>query len=151
MKINIKKSLTLGTLIPDIAKEFTKDSSRAAIKLVIKEFINSGRSPVEGKSFKKYSKKYARLKGKDAPVDMTVTGQMLNSLVISKGKEGRSLRIYFRSVIAKYHDVMGAGVSRVIRRLLPTNAGERFKATITKLIKALVNNSVDKAVKKQNN
>jgi hypothetical protein len=151
VKINIKKSLALGTLIPDIAKEFTKDSSRAALKLVIREFINSGKSPVKGKSFKKYSKDYAKLKGKDAPVDMTVTGNMLNSLVVSQGSNGRSLRIYFRSVIAKYHDVMGAGVNKIIRRLLPTNAGERFKAAITKLIKALVNNSVDKAVKKQNN
>jgi hypothetical protein len=151
MQIKIKKSLTLGTLIPDIAKEFTKPAARAALKLVIRELINSGKSPVAGKKFKKYSNGYAKKKGKKEPVDMTITGEMLNSLVISEGDKGNSLRIYFRSVIAKYHDVMGAGTSRVIRRLIPWQKGERFTSIIMTLVKRLLNNSVDKAVKKQNN
>lgn len=104
--------------------------------------ILSGQSPVKGKKFKRYSQQYAdRAKdGQRQPVDMKVTGKMLDSLSVKRGPRKNSVSISLGSKIAKFHDKLGAGTSKVIRRLLPDfSKGETFKANIlTEIRKAMV-------------
>lgn len=97
--------------------------------------IMSGQSPVKGKRFKNYSLPYAqRFKGgKLKPVDMFRTGEMLASLIITRIRRGIS--IAFASETAVFHDKLGAGKSKVIRRLLPVvSKGETFKQNIMRKI-----------------
>jgi len=150
MKFKVKRSLTLKTLLPDLNKNFEDKGNQKKLKNVIVNYIASGKSPVEGQKFKKYSDGYAKLKGKSAPVDMTVTAKMLSSLRIKTSKKG-SMSLFFNSKIAKFHDILGAGKGKVIRRLLPRKNGERFADKINKVIRSIVTDAVDKAVKKQNN
>jgi len=147
----MKKSLTLGTLLPSINKAFGSANNKSMLRGAIIEHIQTGKSPVAGKRFKQYSESYANKKGVSRkPVDMTVTGKMLSSLVVSMGNP-RSMRVYFRSKIASYHDSLGAGRSKIIRRLIPSKKGERFAKGLENLISSMINKAVDKAVKKQNN
>ena len=151
MTVKVTKSLTLKTLIPDIEKNFRSDrSAQRRLISTIKETIQSGKSPVRGKTFKQYNSDYAdRFKGgRRRPVDMTITGEMLRSLILEPTKG--SWRVVFTSGIADFHNRQGAGVNRIIRRLLPTNRGERFKAFLEKQIENAANESVARAVNKQN-
>lgn len=150
MQLKIKKNLRFGQIFKDIQEDFTKQENRAAFKTLLQETIYHGISPVAGKRFKIYSKKYGELKGKKAPVDMTVTGDMLDSLEVVKEKN--SIVVRFKSEIAKFHDILGAGKSKIIRRLLPrANSKERFRSDIVQVLKDFVNKAIDKATRKQNN
>lgn len=133
------------------------------IKEVIRDSIESGRSPVnkggvkpKGSSgklrYKEYSTSYKDAMGtgklknkKKRPVNLTVTGKMLNSLKAKVGKD--AVTVWFSSPIAKYHNDLGASKKKVIRRMLPMG-DEEFNAGIRKrLLKALEN--AIKIVKKQ--
>jgi len=138
-------------MFKDIQSEFSKKENRDGLKTLLQETIYSGISPVAGKRFKNYSNSYSELKGKKNPVDMTVTGDMLDSLTVESRNDGRTLFIYFKSEIAKYHDKMGAGKKKIIRRLLPSQGKERFRSDIVKILKDFVQKAIDKATKKQNN
>lgn len=129
---------------------------KAAKKIFKEEIISSiegGRSPVEkggidpkgtsGKlRYEKYSESYTKAikRGRHgskrlSPINMKLSGKMLKSLKIRINKE--SVTVWFSSPIAKYHDKLGAGKKKVIRRLLPTT-GENFNAGIRKrLVNAL--------------
>jgi len=110
--------------------------NRDAVLAEITGEILSGRSPVAGKRWKQYSKDYAnRYKdGSRKPVNMHLTGDMLKSLKIEKTR--KAINIIFDSKIAVYHDQLGAGLSKVIRRLLPDpSKGERFNIRIRAVIK----------------
>jgi hypothetical protein len=148
LKVKVTKSLTFKTLIPDIEKNFTGGGVRDVVVDEIRDHISEGKSPVAGKKFKHYSSGYAKIKGRKRPVDMTVSGDMLKSLSSKKTKT--SFFVFFKSKIAEYHDSLGAGRSKIIRRLLPTKRGERFTKVIqNRIIKAL-NDAVKKAVSKSN-
>ena len=144
MKLKFRKSLTLNTLIPDAKANFLSSTTRREIKNAVLEEILSGKSPVKGKKFKRYSPSYAKLKGKKSPVDMFVTGRMLESLQVRASKS--SFFLAFTNKIAEYHNSTG----RVIRRLLPTFRGERFSSKIEKLIQKALELALSKSVKKQN-
>lgn len=110
---------------------------KAAIIDEINSTILSGQSPVRGKSFVQYSKQYAKREkgGRRKPVRMFKTGKMLNSLVVKQERGFKGLVIFFKDPVAIFHDELGAGINKVIRRLLPRpSQGESFKQNIQALI-----------------
>ena len=120
----------MSKIIKRIKKGFSTDKRQYKIieQEIVKQ-IKSGNSPVKGfKKYQKYSKNYKI--GRKRPVNLTVTGKMLKSLIVRSRKTGR-INIFFKSKIAKYHDDEG----RVLRRMLPWQNGEEFKATIMNKIK----------------
>lgn len=150
MQLKIKKNLRFGQMFKDIQDGFTSAENREAFKTLLQETIYNGISPVAGKKFKVYSKSYAELKGKKEPVDMTVTGDMLDNLQVTRNKN--SILVRFTSEIAKYHDILGAGKKKIIRRLLPRGGSkERFRSDIVQILKEFVQKAIDKATRKQNN
>jgi hypothetical protein len=151
LKTKITKSLTLKTLIPDLNKAFLSDEpGQRKLMNAIKDTITSGKSPVAGYKFVQYSSSYAdRFKGgARKPVNMTLTGEMLKSMKVVKTRS--SFAVVIDSEIADYHNRLGAGKKKVIRRLLPTNRGERFKVFLQKIINKMANSAASKATKKQN-
>jgi len=147
------------TNISQYTKTFLKDFNanlRSNIARAPKEDIEneiiitilSGQSPVKGKRFKQYNKEYAdRFKnGERSPVNMLRTGKMLESLQIKQIRGKNGLLIAFRNRLSVIHDKLGAGKSKVIRRLIP-RTGEEFKSSITKLIKKLFVNNVRKSTR----
>jgi hypothetical protein len=137
-----KVNVNIDLKIDEIKKKVEKNASRAAAQILKDQIlfdIAGGRSPVEGKGrFQKYSKRYIDQIDKDPlfqalgkrkrPVNMKLSGQMLSSLSVDV--VGNKLRISFSDEVADYHNRQGAGKSKVIRRLLPTNEGERFNRNI---------------------
>ena len=147
MAIRVRKNLrSLETLIGRVNKSFGKNIRRELTD-VIKEEILSGKSPVKGKRFKDYSDSYSKLKGRKKPVDMFVTGTMLESLK-ARLRGRSSVLFFFSSEIAVYHDKLGAGINKVIRRLLPTRQGEEFKTKINNKILKITDTVVNKETKK---
>jgi hypothetical protein len=143
--IKVKTRLFLKDMPKDIKKNFSK-GLKSEIGDIIKGKILRGESPVKGYSFVKYSDSYAKLKGRKKPVDMLVTGEMLESLTVRQNRLGQVL-IYFKSKIAKWHDSKKA---RVERRLLPSRKGEVFKRDVMKEIKDILRRAVKTATRKQN-
>lgn len=138
-KVNIKKRLA------KIKSAFNAEVV-GSIKDVVKDEIRAGKSPVQGMpKFEKYTKEYATRKGvSQNQVDMTMSGKMLRSLkvrVVGGLLRTSSVRLWFSSGIAKYHNT--PGLARVLRRLLPSLPGETFKPKITKVIM----NALRKAVR----
>lgn len=85
-----------------------------------------------------------------APVNMTLSGKMMSSLiVIPSGNFTKSLRllIAFKDDVADFHNNRGAA-GKTVRRLLPTNQGERFNTNIDSKMRTLLNKSVASIVKK---
>lgn len=78
---------------------------------------------------------------KPRPVNMKLSGKMLNSIKHRVNK--KSLTVYFDDKKAVYHNVDGAGKSKVLRRLLPRR-GEDF----SRLIQKKINETVAKETRK---
>ena len=144
MPVKVTTSLSLRTLLPDIKRSFLSANNGNAIEGAIISEISQGRSPVFGKQFKQYSTEYAKIKGGRKPVDMNLSGDMLKSLEVKP--KGNSFIVRFKSKIAKFHNETG----RVIRRLLPSKNGERFKKSIEKEIFKALELASKKATDKQN-
>lgn len=141
-KIKIKKGLGLTQYKKNLEKKITLKWKREIADLIIDK-ITQGISPVQGHGrFEPYSDSYAKKKGRKQPVDMVVTGKMLESIVVNIVSNNR-LSIYFRSRIAKYHNEDG----RVIRRLLPNQKGETFKSDIMARLKKLVKEAIKETKK----
>jgi len=112
------------------------------LKREIQEHIARGVSPVAryGK-YKAYSKSYkkqinaGRYPGKSIrPINLWLTGKMMKSL---KGKPSRDgFTIWFSDGTADFHNNLGAGKSRVIRKMLPDD-DETFNQTITRKVDKL--------------
>lgn len=124
-----------------LVKKFIKDEVISSIE--------SGRSPVEkgGKNpqgtsgrlrYEQYSDSYktaiskGRVKNKkQRPVNLKLTGKLLNSIKVKVYSD--AVRVWFSDKKAKFHDEMGAGKSKVLRRLLPRGDNkEQFNAGIRK-------------------
>jgi len=139
---NIQKSLS---------KELSKTLPKVLEKAIVKDSILKGKSPVRGKRFVKYSdsykdqiKRYLKAFGKRvSPVNMKLSGQMLSTFTVKVLKTGKFI-VEFKDKLADIHNSKGAGKSKVIRRLLPTNDGEKFNLKIT----AQINKALDKALRK---
>ena len=110
--------------------------------------ILSGKSPVKGKRFKDYNEQYAKREkdGRKKPVDLNQTGKMLDSLEVKQVRGKPGLLIRFKDKLAVIHDELGAGKSKVIRRLLPRK-GESFKANIQRVIDKLLKNVVKRSTR----
>lgn len=153
MPAKITKRLKALKLTELAKKPFFKEVEREIPEL-IKETIQKGSSPVAkgGKdgtsgrirfegysdSYKKQiSKGYHSDKGKKLrPVNLTLTGDMLRSLVAKAGM--KSVRIFFRDSKAVYHNEKGAGKSKVIRRLLPRDGQDSFNPSITRKLREIL-------------
>lgn len=149
IKYKITRTINLEKLSEDIRNDF-QEESREFMKDLIVGTIESGHSPVEGKGkYKAYSKSYAERKkgGRRSPVNMTDTGKMLRSLKVRKTKKG--LSFFFTSPIAKFHDLLGAGNSKIIRRLLP-RGNERFSRKIMDALIGLAESSVKRMTRSYN-
>jgi len=146
MVVRVKSHLNPGAINKKIIAQFQKTFPKS-IKKDILNRIASGNSPVAGKGrFEKYSDSYKKqiksIPGKQVtPVNLKVTGKMLKSLLIRNIKNGIS--IIFTDPVAAYHDLLGAGRSKTIRRLLP-GKGEKFYQPIQKKI----NDAAIRAIKK---
>lgn len=71
-----------------------------------------------------------------SPVNMSVRGEMLKTL--SSKATNDYTDIFFKSPIAKFHNDLGAGKSKVIRPLLPTKPGQRFSDLINRKLNDLL-------------
>lgn len=151
MPIKIKKTrkrLIALTFI-EKAKEHWKKATKKFIKDEIIKSIERGVSPVakggtdpKGTSgslrFQGYSDSYKDKMGKgeltskrQRPVNLTVTGKLLRSIKSQLTKDG--VKVWFADEKAKYHDKLGAGKSKILRRLIP-HKGETWNAGINKKI-----------------
>ena len=129
------------------------------IKDKIRSFIEKGISPVSMKDakikntggknrYEKYSDSYIKGMGKgklkqkkQSPRNLKLTGKMLNSL--KTRLTGKGLTIWFSDEKAKYHNDLGAGKSKVIRRILPRDGESWARAIDKEIVKSL-----SKAIKK---
>lgn len=146
MAIKVRKKIFLKEMPDDISKKFAKDIKLDIGDEIIQEIL-SGKSPVKGKRFKKYSQAYAKKKGREAPVDLLESGEMLESIKVVQDSMGR-VEISFSDEKAEIHN-KGKG-KMPARRLLPSKKGEVFKPSLMKKIYKILEKAVKKAVKKQN-
>lgn len=150
MPVKVKTSISDLIAFPDdLRKEFMrKPSERKAFEsAILEEYIN-GRSAVKGKKFKQYSKGYAKRKNKNenarTPVNMLLTGELYKSLKAIKNRANGNVTVKFKgqAVLARYHDVKGAGKGKVVRRLLPRKDGEEFKPSIIRVLNKLLKTAI---------
>jgi hypothetical protein len=158
MAVKIKKRLRALTLT-----ELAKDNfAQKVVQFIVKEVkdqIIKGISPVDkggteikntsgSVRFNGYSDSYSKAidrgyhKGKKKrPVNLTLTGKMLNSLKAKIVRKG-VVKVWFDDEKAIYHNEQGAGRSRITRRLLPF-AGEKF----TRVIQKKLSDALGEAIK----
>lgn len=172
MPVKITTKLTFKDLPKRISKRFAKDIKTEIVKIITDE-IESGKSPVKNKgSLKKYSPSYIQtIQGNVAfrvingvtvplpkedknitkhgkatsPVNLKLSNEMLKSLKARQNAKGEVL-IAFKSKTAKFHDKLGAGKSKVIRRLLPRRGDKGFNPRIMKKILKTAQRAVKKSL-----
>jgi len=138
MPVKITSKIGIKRLPKRVKKNFALAiKAEIADKIVAK--IISGKSPVEGESFADYTDKYAKIKGRKAPVDMLVSGKMLESIRVNQNAQG-SLIVKFLSVIAGYQQKK--------RKLLPTKSGSNFTPDIMRFILSKLKKAVKREAKK---
>lgn len=134
----IKINLKLKEVIKIIQEEVKAGYFKALVFEIRKIISKTGTSPVEGLGrFQKYSDSYLTAIKRDglnvgkkkSPVNMTLTGEMVYSLEAVDKKSG-AVDIRFDDKKAVFHNDKGAGKAKTIRRLLPTQSGERFTTRI---------------------
>jgi hypothetical protein len=97
---------------------------------------------------KTYAKQGLGYNKKLRPINMTLSGKMLDSL--KAGNKRDEAMIWFNDKKADYHNEgakLWHGGELPKRRLLPTNDGERFHKNVFKLIRSYVGEAVEKAFK----
>lgn len=131
----VKIRLKLKDIVPTIERGLQKASFDAFV-LAVRAQIRKGISPVaQIGRFIRYSESYrsaikkqygdaSKKERQVSPVNMTLSGEMMNSLKTEKSGSGQ--RLFFEDKKAIFHDAQGAGKSKTIRRLLPTQNGETF-------------------------
>lgn len=124
-------------------QKFSQIGARSAAETLKEEVISEisqGRSPVKraGGRFAAYSPSYKKAidKGRykqfnkrKRPVNLILSGELLNS-VFTQVLTRTKIRIGFNNPLADIHNRQGAGKSKVVRRMLPTNEGETFTDNI---------------------
>lgn len=149
-------------MINDVKKEFSLIGP-VKVKQAILQDVSKGISPVQGKGkFKKYSDSYkkaikkGRYVGKTvgtkgiSPVNLRLSGGLTRSLKAFTAGRGSffKLVIDWQHFLAVIHNTLGASKSKIIRRMLPTNANEKFNKHITDVLIKEIKKAVDKVVKK---
>jgi hypothetical protein len=143
----------LKSRINDSIKNTVAEIGKAELeqfKEKVKDSIQSGLSPVESKvrlidysiSYKDSIKKgyYDKYNKKLRPVNMTLSGKMIDSLYVEKTPTGFEIGFSDDRKLAWIHTVEGAGKSKVIRKLLPVK-GEYFSRSITSFLTKIVTQS----------
>lgn len=153
------KSTRNKGLIKDVQNEFSKKGP-VKIKQAIVQDLIKGISPVQGGGkYKKYSPTYkkeirkgssntmrsARPTKSISPVNLRLTGTLHRSL--KSFFKRNALIIQFKDFLADIHNRRGAGKSKVIRRLLPTEKGETFNRRINTVMIDQIKKAVDKVAK----
>jgi len=121
-------------------------------KGIIQE-IEGGRSPVKRKGrFQKYSDSYlkaiesGRFENKrKRPVNLKLSGDLLKSL--QTFVRNKILIIRFDNSLADIHNRRGAGKSKVVRRMLPTESGETFNESIQRDVREVLKRLASKIFK----
>lgn len=149
MPAKITKKIRFKRLIPDARTKFSKDLKKSIVK-VIRTKIESGVSPVKGQNrYPKYSEGYAKKKGRRRPVDMTLTGKMLDSLkaVLKSGRKTVVVAFTGRrnKKLAEYHTL---GDGQPMRKLLPVGR-ETFKRDILNKIVRFADEAIKFATRRQ--
>ena len=125
----IDKFTTLGARVA--GAEFEKQ--------IVRE-ISEGRSPVKrtGGRYAPYSAsyklaidkgRYSNFNKRKRPVNLILSGKLLKS-IFSRPIGKNKIVIGFDNFLADIHNRQGAGKSKVVRRMLPTNEGETFTDSI---------------------
>lgn len=148
MPLKIKTSIDFSNVKKKLIRyqsESIKAVQREIGPLILND-IKNGRSPVQGfVRFQKYSEsylssiksgRYAFLDKKKRPVNLTLSGVLLESLKIDS--TDKQIEISFTDELFNIHNSKGAGKSKVIRRMLPTNEGEFFNKSITLRIREIL-------------
>lgn len=171
VKITIKKG-RLKKIVRDTGVNYIRGAKTLLDRKIVSE-MKKGKSPVKnGRWDAPYSQSYKDvLKGKVSfrkikgatipfkspdlniiglgkrisPVNLKLSGQLHNSL--STIIKGFSLIIDFKDKLAKIHNKLGAGASKAIRRMLPTEKGEDFNDEIDRGLTKALANAVRKAIK----
>ncbi len=161
MAVKIKKDLRrLKKLVKRVQKEFARTAPKKIKIAIIDRTILRGISPVKGEGkFQKYSTGYKEsiragrlpVPKNISPVNLKLSFTMLKSF-FTKFKFGRNPRIEigFNDELADIHNRRGAGKSKVIRRMLPTETGEEFNRSITSTIIKELQKAIKKVVAKTN-
>lgn len=87
---------------------------------------------------------------KVSPVNLKVSGDLLNSLTATRNERG--VLIKFDDKKAKYHDIDGVGRAGTLRRLLPNTGGrdgETFNDRLLRNIKQMYERSIQKFAKRK--
>lgn len=149
----IAKQISQAITEKSLKDLYKRLSGPSGIISTIVSIIQKGISPVKGVAgrFQKYSDSYkasfksGELKGKKkSPVNMTATGEMLESLHLTL--EGTKFFIKSRgkrnNKLIDIHNRQGASKKKVIRRLLPTEKGEEFTPRVSTLLQKNLKKSV---------
>ena len=159
LKIKLKWNLqALKEMLPEIVKSSQRRLGPLILDAVKAE-LAIGKSPVEGQGrlvgysagYKNeiktiYSKKYGK---RERPVNLYLSGTMVRSGYTKDAQNG--VTVGFKDIKASYHNDLGAGKSKVKRRILPTNPGETFSRTIMKKVMTwLQNEIISKAIQRAN-
>lgn len=137
VKGSIERSIPLRRFIDQVKKEFNEET-RAYLADAIAEEILSGKSPVTGKNFERYSPSYAKKKGRFEPVDLLKNGDMLNSLKIEQDTRG-NLVISFEDEKAEWHN---KGMGKLPKRKILPAKNESFSPKIMKRITAILEEAI---------
>ena len=161
---NLLDRRTKKGLIPQVRKDFNKKGPVKVKQAIVQDMIK-GISPVKGKGkWGKYSDSYKEeidtntsKKMRDAsptksktPVNLRLTGKLHRSLkVFSAGGFLRKYRLVveFNNFLADIHNRRGAGKSKKVRRLLPTESGEFFNKRVTDVLINELKKSADRIAK----
>lgn len=155
-KVTVKTNFDFKTL-----KDWQKQTNRGLAKLfkeTIVSEIKKGLSPVRGEGrFVRYSKAYREMilknrlpfPKKRAPVNLTLSGDMLKSIFVDIKQFG--FDIGFKSFLADIHNKQGAGRSKILRRMLPTNRGEEFNKSIQVDVQKFLDKARTRLINKINN
>lgn len=145
MPVKIVKRLKALSLLETTREDFKKEIKDSFGKELL-DLVEKGVNPVKkaGNAYAKYSDSYkeaikaGRVPGKvpGARPNLRQTGELHNSLKIDIS--GPNPKVIFDDPKALYHNDIGVGKNKTVRRLLPNHGGEEFTLRLfQKIIEAL--------------
>ncbi len=125
--------------IKELATKGARVAADALQEEIIRE-ISEGRSPVAKtpRRLVKYSNsyrnaidkgRYTKFNKRKRPVNLKLSGKLHES-IFAKPIGKTRIRLGFNNFLADIHNRQGAGRSKTVRRMLPTNPGENFTNNI---------------------
>ena len=163
--VNGKLVRSTSSLVPEVRKEFRRIGPKS-IRQKLLQNVRAGLSPVDGKGrFKKYSKGYrdeirrarskrmreANPKKRPTKVTLNLSGTLHRSLkLFTSGGFTETFKLVFDwdNFLADIHNNLGAGKSKIVRRILPTKKGETFNESINDEILLKLNNAAKNVIRK---